>query len=542
MAITSTQRDIRYPSPGDKVTITAVYTQGNRFRCRLINRPVDSALEVYTPAKDNYLTGNTITPDVVGCYVVEVVEESVANPVPRFSNDRGSGQCIETITPIASSTHYITVVGRVTRQIGFAPDDVTLECYATTDDFASIFLSPASGVLTRYTDAVRCPRLINPGSDRAKLAAAHASVARWVAEIGGYGNASALSGVASFKYGDRADQVLPIVAHDAVVDADVLDSFAWLINRMNDHIEEQAVRIHGAADAANVVTAADAVAGDEPSQRLLLNDIRATLAAHVAIGGGGAHANADSIAVPKLAALAPLPAGSTPQQRITRTVQLFDILDAHLTRVWISLAGTLVHDTTGDNHMSYSTLYPAFDDASVVAAANAMKVEYNLHRQRVVVLAALYHNIPGTSTSTYNDAMPTDRTGFVTAVRTALQVWQSHVSNIEHTSSADVAFHSDGVDPYPDFGSRTDVIPGPSDYTGALNAMEALTWCMSRHVALGVPTHGAQYPGRIAIRPYGIEAIHHAFRRAVTDTSMAVGGTENAAYARLIRGGAFEKA
>lgn len=539
MAITNITRDVRYPSVGDKVTIKCLFTAGTgkRFRCRLIDKPIDSALVVYTAANDTWLTNNQITPDVVGRFRVELVEELVVNPVPTFSNDLGAGQCIETISTVDTDSHYMTVMGKVKRQIGFAPDDVTLEAYTATDDFAPSFLSPTSGVLTRYTDATRCPKLTNPGSDIAKIAAAYDTIARQVAEIGGYGNESAASGVASYKYGDRADQILPIIPETSLADSAILTSFAWMINRMNDHIEEQAVMIHGAPDA-NEVTAADAVAGDEPSQRLLLNDILTILSAHVAIGGGGVHNTADTIATAALAGLAALPNPSTLAQRIARANALFDIMDDHFTQVFLALdpASGIVHDTTGDNHMSYSTLYPVWNDATVVACANAMKVQYNLHRVRVVLLAALYHAIPGDVHCTYNDAMPVDSAGFIAGVRKALQVWQAHVTNIEFDSGATIVYHTAA-----DFGSRTDVIPGPSDYAGAINAMEALNWTISKHASLGVPTHGYQQAGRIKIRPYGVEAIHHAFRTGVTYTGMTVGNVENAAYARLIMGGGFSK-
>lgn len=545
MAITSTTRDVRYPSPGNKVTLNCVYTVGNRFRCKLTNKPIDSALECYEAAKDNYIDGNQITPDVVGCYTVTFVEETVSNPVPHFSNDTGAGQCVEVVTPIATATHYITVVGKVKRQIGFAPDDCTIELHATTDDFAPGFVSPAAGALTRYTDATRCPVLVDPTSDAAKIAVAADIVARLVAEIGGYGNASTMAGVRSYKYGDRADQVLPIVSYADIEDTAVLTSFQWTIQHMNNHIAATLIRVHGVADAANVLLSPVAVVGDEPSQRTLLNEILTNLFAHASIGGGGVHVNADTVCTGELAALAPLPNPSTLSQRVARTNVLFNSMDAHMNRTWISTAWTVnVHQLGADNHLDYDAYYPACDEASVVALANHMRTRFGCtvaptaleHLGRVLLCAANYHAIGGGAASTYNDTMPVDAPGLISGVRKALQVLHAHVTNVEFTTGTSVVYHTAA-----DWGSRTDVIPGPSDYVGALNALEALSWMLARHAQLGTSTHDISHQGNWKKRPQGIEAIHHAFRTAVTYTGMSVGASENAAFARLIVGGGFSK-
>ncbi|MFA4900900.1 MAG: hypothetical protein WC563_15385 [Brevundimonas sp.] len=549
MAITSTTRDVRYPAPGDKVTLNCVYTVGNRFRTKLTNKPIDSALETYEAAKENYLVGNTITPDVVGCYTVTFVEETSTIPVPHFSNDTGAGQCVEVVTAVATSAHAITVAGKVKRQIGFAPDDVTLELYATVDDFAG---GTTGGALTRYTDATRSPRLTNPGGDAAKIAMATDYVARHVAEIGGYGNETALSTVKSYKYGDRTDQIAPVMSYLRIEDATILESFAWTIVRLNEHTQNVGIAVHNVIDAANVITSPVGVVGDEPSQRILLNETLVDLAAHAAIGGGGAHANADTVCTGWCALYAPLPNPSTVQERIDRTLVLFDLMDEHMTRTQILVTAQVpyVHRDAADEHLDYDAYYPPHDETTAVACMNHMRTRFGCtgapaateHLGRAVITAA-YHNIPGGWDSYYGDTMPSDSAGLIVGVRKALQVFQAHVTNIEFTSGVTVLYHAaaGGVTATPDWGSRSDVIPGPSDYVGAINALEALNWLLALHSNNGTPTHSMRYQGVWKKRARGIEAIHHAFRTAVTYTGTTVGAAENAAYARLIVGGGFSK-
>lgn len=546
--ITNISRDARYPSAGQTIAILATFNAGNRFRCYLYDKPAASALVVSDPTDPTYLPDNKFTPDVAGVFTIRVVEELVTVRVSHFSNDVGKHvwdppgtvpAAVVIVTPIDQDpdpavtrcyqTYYVTVGAVVTRAIGIAPDTCTVTMLATTNEATSPwYLTPTRGVLTAKYDRTRAAALSTPTSDRARIAMGSSTVSAAVRDIGGNGGVG-------YVYGERACESVIILSWDDVIDSGIIDSFGWTIRRMNQHITRDVLDVHGAADAANTITSAVGAVGDAGSQVTRLNDIAATLALHAANNPGAYHHDADTVATAALAAIAPLAAGATLAQRVDRTNVLFDIVDNHLTRERLTLdAVAYAHDDVADNHLDFATHYPAFDESSAVLSMNATATGYESHRTRVNVVAAGYHVILGTTDNTYNTARPVSKATYISAVCTALNIWNCHLQNINPTTSASVGYHAE-----PD-SVRTDTIGGPTDYASAIAAHEALDWSIAAHAAKGSPVHGSAWAGYAKWKPRGMAKIHDAFRTAMQAAAPTIPSGENYASAQMIAVGGWK--
>lgn len=508
-----TTHDIRYPVAGQTVTLKSELVPdpisgsiGNRYRTRLTSAPQASALELYTEAKQNYLPDNKITPDVGGLYKIEFCEETDAVVVPHHSTDFGglSVKGVVQNTLVSTYTMDLYVGEYVSRRVGLPPDECTLGVWAFSN-VPNKFSMGLHGVLSAYADQTHAPRLHEHTSDNAAIAVRDASVMSALRDIGGM-----TPGWEA--YGDRFHiEQITIVPWASIIDSAILDTFAYTVLAMNSHITSAHIDIHAAADAGNQVTAADADL-TEPLQRTLLNDILAQVSAHAAIGAGVVHHDADTIFAGDVIGLAPLGVGSSLEDRIDFCNTLFAAVDGHMARTFLTTAHTTyAHDHSGDTHLSYATYYPVDTVEGVRDAANHMKAIYNAHRSNaLLVVGAGYHAIAGDFHCMFDDAYPTDKAGLAVAVRTALSIWNSHVTNVEADSGTTIVYHTEA-----DHGSRTDTIPGPTDYESAVIALEALRYCIGTHVSRGSPVHSAARPGGWKVWPRGIEAIHHAFRAAV---------------------------
>jgi hypothetical protein len=538
MSITLVKRDKRWVFAGDKIRLEATLSVGNRFRIWLYDKPIDSALQVSDPDDPTYLPNNEFTPDVAGSYTVKVIEESVTFGVPHFSNDLGYESATlvtgKEVVEVKDSYYYsFTVAQRVRRDIGAQPDTATLELVGACDDWVQNpatwpIASHVNGVVSRFIDTTNMPKLTSPSSDRARVAMGVSTVVRAVADIGGQGNNLVW-------YGQRAAiETSPIIPWDDIADSELIANLWWTFTRYNDHIFGNAIDLHGLADVTNVLTepACDLT---EPTQRALLNEILSMLAAHAANTGAAYHHDADSVTTVACAALVPLPVGSTLAQRIARATELFDILDGHLTRVYLT-SGVLTsyaHATIADNHMAYATLYPAYDATTVRDCANAMRTAYTAHLAKTNLVAANYHATPD-SHNTFTETTPTNVENYIKAVGKLLTLLQGHVSNTNTTTGATVGYHTGA-----DWTSRVDQLGTPTDYTSAVIAHEAIDWALAQHAARGTGTHAIAHAGHVAMRPFGVEAIHHAYRTAMLAATPTIPANENYAAAKLILVGGF---
>lgn len=540
MSITNITRNLDWVYPGDRVTITATIDTGQRYRVKLVEKPADSTLELFSASRQNYLANNAFTPDAAGRYTVAVVEESVSLPVPKFSNDFGgpSGKGVEVImvhpTVVGPDTFYqmtayVSVGERATRQIGLGADQATVEVWSGADERAA-WPATIEGVVTHYADATHCPRIIEPRTSAARLAAQDSGVGKALRAIGGYQNES-------YQYGQRYGESAPVLTWSAVADATPFTRLAWFIDRLNWHIRGDRVKVHATADAANTIATADCAPGDATSQINLLNAILSKLASHAGVGAGVVHHDADTVCTTACTALASLAAGATLAARIDRVNALFDIVDGHLTRTWLALGGTTyAHNDLADNHLDYATLYPATDEASLVLSANALKAGHNAHLARVSLLASGYHLSPGSASGgeacTYTGTNPDERESYIRAVGQLSQVLHAHVTNTNPVTGVNEGYHT-----APDWSSRSDMLGAPNDFQTALLHHEVLEWLLAKHAGRGASVHGMAHAGNAAIRPVGIEAINHAFLSALTAQTITTPSTESVARAAFVQSG-----
>lgn len=526
MAFTAYGKDLLWVFPGDIVTLTATYTVGNRFRCRLVSKPSSSALELWDEAKQNWLESNQIVPDVGGRYSFTFVEETSSYDIPHFSNDLGVNG-VETVTTIATQTYAFTVCSKLTRDIGVAPDKCVLELWACSDDDTS---SPTHGVLTYLADATKCPVLTTDGSsDSAKNAAFATTTAATVQLVGGYGDAFHI-------YGDPTyNQFSTMISWDDLISSDPIGDLGRTIWSLNEHISTATLDVHGAADAGNAITAADATVGGAASQVTLLNDIRTQLIAHVVLTAGSVHSNADTVAQAELALLAALPGGATLAQRIARTNELLDVVAGHLPRGTINLnTYTPVHLFPGDNR---PVLISCWTEANAVTLMNALKTHYEAHRVKTNLVAGGYHNIVGTTDNTYNEQVPLDRDGYVKAVSGALDIFHAHVTNRNPADGTINLYHTSA-----DWAHRADLLGKPTDFASAVVYHELLDWLLTKHVSTAGSVHSTlAYPGRWYRIFSGIPAIHASFRDNLTSSTGSVPVNENQAAGKLVLLGGFSK-
>lgn len=537
--ITSPTHDIRYPVVGQPLTLSCTISAGNRYRTRLTSAPPGSTIELYSAANANYLADNRFTPDVSGVYRVEYVEETNAVVVPHHSTDFGGADARGVVTTTVESTVTLelAVAGYDTREIGVAPDSCTLGVWATRSSWSG---AGDDGVISAYADQAHAPQLYDGRSDNAKIALRDDAVMRALADIGG-----ATRGWTTYSVGDRAPiETEAIIPYADVVDTEILTSFADTAKAINSHIRPpdgmvaNQIEVHANSDITNPVTNPACTVGNEPSQRVLLAELLVCITAHAANNGGLYHHDADSVLAGLVFAPPPLPNPSSLTQRIVFANWLFDIIDGHFARKWLT-STSYVHLGGGDQHMDYAAKYPAYDETTVVALANEMRTKYETHRTLLIAVAAPYHNLNGTANVCFNETMPGDRDGFVKAVATLLTVLNRHVTNIDEQGAA-AQWHSTA-----DTVCRTDTIPGPTDYVSALNAFEALRHLFAQHVAKGATTHAAAWSaGYWAVRPRGAEAVHHAFRAAVQALTVGLTPPRNFLLAEvwLQRIGGFAKA
>ena len=542
MAITNAETDVLYPFVGQTVTINAEISVGNRYRCKLISKPFDSAIELFDDARDNYIVRNRFTPDVAGRYYFTICEETVGANPPRFSNDLGlaTGHAapgevrgVESVALVSSLAFTVTVGERVTRELGIAPDTVTLEGWTHTlrDSGAGSFPDPLAnedgGLITHYIDSTKSPRLLKADTTPAQIAAQSVAVAEAVRDIGG---AISTSYVYGTRYGeDHAIMPWNRIAFDPIVE------FGWTAQRFNTHIVANAIGVHTAADVTNTLT--DAVGAPLATQIAFLNAAVTAFTGHVQlVGAGPCHAAADTLTLADIPAA--LAAGSTQEECIDRTNLLWWILDEHLTRIWpahtSTLAAAAVHPA-GDARLNDVTYPLAIDATTAVSRQGAIKSLYGNHIARTGYTMGPYHANVATSAEQYTDALPDNRDAYVAAVGVLYDKLRAHLGNMS-AAGVSTAYHT-AID-----NTLSALRDGkPSSFEEAVKYHETINWILATHAFKGAPVHQASYPCGWRPTVHGIEAVHHAYRTELLSAAATVPPNEVYASSKLVMLGGFKK-
>lgn len=544
MAITSITADLTLPVAGDTVTFSATATPffcetgigtANQFRFKLISKPLESSLELFDDAKENYLVANKFTPDVDGMYTFTCNAEMVSTSVPHFSNDGSTGgyKGLERTTLLATATVYYPVGGTLTRQLGVAPD--TCQISVTTGRYPCIVWStgspsaiPTEGVITDYADATRAPALSDGTTDKAKLAMQAAAVSTALAAIGGDG----YTGTST------------ILSWSSVIDSDPVATLTYLLLAFNDHVTSTNIATHYGADVTNPIATADCTVGDATSQVNLLNDIRTAGIAHYACTSSGGHSVHSTADVTNTLPASDLAGGASLADRMARANLLTTGLMAHYKFGAQPVAGTpvtygYVHPDVGDWQATHSTP-DATTEATLVARANEIKSVFNAHLGRGQ-LGVAYHVDSGVLGSQYFEDFPSELgPAFVAAVNKYADLLQAHATNIKATDGTAETYHTTA-----DWDARTDDLPRATDDAGAIQLLEILHARFFAHVAKGVNVHDRVVTitrSWWGVAQSGIGLLNGSFVDAVNDAAATVPPTESEATTKLIQLGGFVKA
>lgn len=544
MALSNVTTDLRYPMPGDVVSVQATCSVGTQYRVRLTAKPAASALECFDDAKQNHLTLNRFAPDVGGRYTLTVIEETVTFDPPRFEGDFGDatlhgGTAARGVLldPVQVDTATLTVsVGEsVRRGIGVAPDTIDIHACAheVWGGVAETFWQPtdatAHGALTACVDATRCPRITTDNaSDAARIAASDSTVVRALRDIGGVPTAAQ-------QYGDEYDETHAIMPWNLVI-SNPYDEFAWTVRRFNRHVAAVDVKIHSVADAANTLVVP--VSSSLADQITFLNALRVALLAHVQYAGvGDPHTNEDSITFGHLAVTGALDPGASQDEACDRCNLLWWCLDEHLTRLYSDTAAAYQCHLTGDARLDDVT-YPKATDATTAHARNVrMRAVYEAHRINVALYAlGDYHNAAGTSAETFSDALPTDRDSFVAATGKLLTKLRDHLLNMS-AAGASTSYHLAADTTLAAIASGS-----PATFEDAVAYAEMIQWILATHAAKGPSVHAYAHAGDCAPTRFGVERIHHAFRTALlTASGLTPPANENYAATKFVMVGGFGK-
>lgn len=531
MAISSVSVSPRYAFPSDVVSLHAVITVGNRCRFQLTAKPLLSNLDLYDASKANWLTSKgaldgEFTPDVDGVFTVTAVEETViANPKHYSTHGSVGGSIgVETITTVGTQAVSVLVGAVLTRAIGITPDTMLITTHAHCAKHAG-FAPSTYGVLTYYADQSRCAQLSEPTTDRARIAMQDATVATNLAAIGGSISATAYSGTS-----DAID-------FTSVIDPTPLASIGWLISVFNQHVVPTPLECHHLTDVANTITAGAAVVGNLATLIALLDDLLATINAHMATFGG-VHNDADTLYTMPWSALG---GGASLAQAIARAAAMAPYVQGHFKYTIMALDTTAhVHHGAGD-YLDPLITTIATDDTTACAVANDMATKYELHRLIDVVTAG-YHAIAGGSDSLFQGDRPRTMAQLPAAVNELMAAFQDHCLNVEHTTGTPTVYHTEL-----DYGGRTDDLPraAAGDIQTALNLYEMLLPRIMAHFALGGSTHAVAVDVANSAwyrQNRGVGKITEAFQAAMQTASPTVPAGENNAVAWMTMIGGFKKA
>jgi hypothetical protein len=480
MSISGTIRqDRKYPMIGDGVTLAVDgLTAGHRVRWRVLSAPALSTVELYEAQIPNsgYLppkpcNGTLLQPDTHGEYVLEAVEESFVSHIPHFSNDPTNA--LEEWTETATESYSVYVGSRVTRSLGVGADRVTLEAFAH-DAGAS------DGVLTYWCDRNRCPKLIDPTSDRAKLAMAMANVTDAIAYYGGKG------------YVGTADMI--VAETDFLMVPSTL--LGLIVGGFNLHIAYTANNVHGAADAANVMTAV-AAPTDLATLITYLNTLRTKYIAHIGLGVATHPGGADATNTLSIGACSTLATAISLYNDIRSKYGLHRIRYSPLFATGHSLPGDaiLASRETWQLAPSTSTL------ATMITKAVALAAAWDSHLAKVVISAAYHANADTDNEMTTRT--PISDPDLIALVNECATKLEAHAANVVWSTNVAAAA---GYHAVVDSGCK--VPTRATDKASAIEVLDYLLWAYVHHVDHAGDWHGGLNAGRAYAQGLGVTLIH----------------------------------
>jgi hypothetical protein len=531
-------QDLKWPFPGDKVTLTATSQTGNRARFYLATKPTESTLELWDFEKQNWFDGTDknawFTPDTDGTYGVTCVDTTISVNPPHYDGHgaTGSGIGVGVVTTNATTNHTVYVGAILTRQVGFPPDNVTVTVRSHAIGTASY------GCLTYYAGTVYAPTLSGATTDLAKQSVRSTAVVSAMAAIGASGYAG-------------TSLMLP---WGSVIDSTPFDSILYALGRFNNHTHTTSHIVHLLeADGGATSAVATAAFSTLASAIARINAWVAAWPIHKArttYGGDPpplniVHSPADTYTA-TVAALATSANTSALAAHYSSCANRFNyhlaIVPTTATSAVVSM--NLVHYAPGDSIREVTETAPT-GLPSACTAIRTLCQQYMKHRTRygtnVVTGSTNYHSTSAAQTLFLNMKNVADWGQACYVINTMLDALDYHVLNKEYPGGTSTVFHTSTS--AGGFG-RTDTIPraSPSDRDSILLAMEAFDRAFAIHIAAGSPTHTISTNNGVWRKtPTGVALVHRRFTDELLSSTGTAPVNENAGSAKLIKFGGFSK-
>jgi hypothetical protein len=511
MTISSTTIAPRWIFVGDTVELSSsISLTSTRARYQLTEKPTESQLPLTDSAKPVYLIPKghfacTFSPDSEGKYTIQIDEERVTPNAPHYSNDDDSVG-VESVTPVSITTVYVFVGAEYKRQIGIAPDMVTLTFNSQGR------AGPTYGALTYAAIPVKCPQLGGAVTDRAKNAVKDTNVVLATKAIGGMVGPYSYSGT---------DELIP---WDSVIDSDPITSFAWLLAKFRLHIFAPVsgpLKIHDSVpDTTNVISVSPAVVGNTLSLIIALDALLLAVQAHFQMVAG-VHLNVDTLH--DMSAYPVLGVGATLSQAIARAAILYPLIIGHMMTSVQTPDGDYTTDQVhldAADFVNGDTPLVITNESAAVDAANLLVTRYNLHRVKLTEGSNPYHL--STTGAGFIGDRPRTMSQFPAGVNELMDAFQAHCLNVNHAAGGAENYHLSI-----DYGGRMDDLPraAPSDIETAMNLFEILIARMMTHFGKGADVHGetvAVIRSSWQQDQSGIGAINAAFQDALQAANPSV--------------------
>lgn len=460
MAISGTiRKDIVYPMLGDAVTVAVdALTAGNRVRWRVKSAPRLSKVTVYDARKpnDGYLpskpsNGGLLTPDTHGEYVLTAVEQSFQSHIPHFSNDPTNA--LEEWAETATEDYSVYVGTRMVKTFGDGQNSVELVAHVIATS------SVSQGPVSYWYDPDMAPVLQNPSTPQAASAMAATSVQDVIDFYGGKG----------------------FVGHeDIVTSSSFAESPYALLGRLiagfNLHCGYTTNAVHGAADAANVMSAV-AAPTDLATLCSYLITFTTKLQTHALLAAPTHPNGASAITI----------TSDVPTDLSTAVKRLIELRnDYYLNHRTVHTS--LLHSSPGDGVPANREFWqqPLWSDTPLdeaIAYAVALADAYDGHLGTTTVSAA-YHAAADTD-NVLDFSPPLSITDLIVQVNAFADALESHAANLIWTTRLPPgsAYHAKV-----DAGCK--VATRASDAKTAVDTLYHALWAYMHHVDVNGAWHG----------------------------------------------------
>lgn len=451
-------QSITYPVVGETVEIMVTgLTSGTRARCRVMSVPVGSEIPVYAAQEEEWVkvsrsggdsSSHSFGPiDMHGIYELEVVTETLVTHIPHYSNDGSTtSNPIEEWEETSHADLTIYAGRKVARQLGITPNTCTLEmhCVATSASAGD------QGVISSYFDEDRCPKLLAPSSDIAKVAVGAPMVMEKLASIGGDGYWS-------------DSNVIP----KATVFYDPTGLLVVIAGLYNDHRNDVNNGIHDLSDAALAVdvTAITTLA----TLKARINTLKANFNTHLGHGAGVAHPNGADVNTVALADC------TTLDNAITLMNNIRTKYDQHRVR------HTVGHYVPGDAKItSRTTARTSYDFDSAVALYLDVGGCFNSHVAEVFSVADYHANADNDNDAVECETQAVSEKEFCIRVNRFAEWLNAHCNNIKWSDKSSASYHT-----IPDVGIGLDSAPRAADWVSGVALLDVCIWTFMHHLDYG---------------------------------------------------------